>query len=87
MPGGEEPRQTPREAARPMGGIRRSIAEKMLRSQREHAQASHEVQVDMGECLHLKERLAKAGIKASINPKVIQRIWLRTPGLWLVKYV
>ena len=56
----------------PLKGMRKIIAQRMHESLTELAQANHRMEVDMTECVRLREQLKAQGVKVSYNDIVIR---------------
>ncbi len=56
----------------PIKGMRKIIAERMHQSLHDLAQANHRMEVDMSECVHMREQLKALGVKVSYNDMVIR---------------
>lgn len=56
----------------PLKGMRKIIAERMHQSLHDLAQANHRMEVDMSECVHMREQLKALGVKVSYNDMVIR---------------
>ncbi len=56
----------------PLKGMRKIIAQRMHDSLHDLAQANHRMEVDMTECVRLREQLKAEGIKVSYNDMVIR---------------
>ena len=52
--------------------MRKIIAERMHQSLHDLAQANHRMEVDMSECVHMREQLKALGVKVSYNDMVIR---------------
>jgi len=61
-----------RETIIPLKGMRKIIAERMHQSLHDLAQANHRMEVDMSECVHMREQLKALGVKVSYNDMVIR---------------
>ncbi len=61
-----------RETVIPLKGMRKIIAQRMHDSLSELAQANHRMEVDMTECVHMREQLKAQGVKVSYNDFVIR---------------
>ncbi len=61
-----------RETIIPLKGMRKIIAERMHQSLHDLAQANHRMEVDMTECVRLREQLKALGVKVSYNDFVIR---------------
>jgi pyruvate dehydrogenase E2 component (dihydrolipoamide acetyltransferase) len=58
----------------PQTAMRRAIADKLLRSQMEAANATVRMQIDMFEAARLKEKLAQSGTKVSYNDLIVRAV-------------
>jgi len=56
----------------PLKGMRKIIAERMHQSLHDLAQANHRMEVDMSQCVAMREQLKALGIKVSYNDMVIR---------------
>jgi pyruvate dehydrogenase E2 component (dihydrolipoamide acetyltransferase) len=56
----------------PLKGMRKIIAERMHQSLHDLAQANHRMEVDMTQCVAMREQLKAAGAKVSYNDMVIR---------------
>ena len=56
----------------PLKGMRRIIAERMHLSLHDLAQANHRMEVDMSECVRMREQLKALGVKVGYNDMVIR---------------
>ena len=56
----------------PLKGMRKIIAERMHQSLHDLAQANHRMEVDMTQCVAMREQLKAAGVKVSYNDMVIR---------------
>ena len=56
----------------PLKGMRKIIAQRMHDSLHDLAQANHRMEVDMTECVHLREQLKAMNVKVSYNDIVIR---------------
>ena len=56
----------------PLKGMRKIIAERMHQSLHDLAQANHRMEVDMSECVRMREQLKALGVKVSYNDMVIR---------------
>ena len=61
-----------RETVIPLKGMRKIIAERMHQSLHDLAQANHRMEVDMSECVRMREQLKALGVKVSYNDMVIR---------------
>ena len=61
-----------RETIIPLKGMRKIIAERMHQSLHDLAQANHRMEVDMSQCVAMREQLKKLGVKVSYNDMVIR---------------
>ena len=56
----------------PLKGMRKIIAERMHQSLHDLAQANHRMEVDMSQCVAMRDQLKAAGVKVSYNDMVIR---------------
>lgn len=56
----------------PLKGMRKIIAQRMHDSLHDLAQANHRMEVDMSECVRMREQLKALGVKVSYNDMVIR---------------
>ena len=61
-----------RETVIPLKGMRKIIAERMHQSLHDLAQANHRMEVDMTQCVAMREQLKALGVKVSYNDMVIR---------------
>ena len=70
-PKAEEPAEA-LETVIPLKGMRKIIAQRMVESLTELAQANHRMEVDMTEAVRVREQLKAVGVKVSYNDMVIR---------------
>ena len=66
----------------PFTGMRKMIADNMMKSIHGMAQANHRIKVDMSEAIRMREKLKENGIKVSYNDiliKAVSRVLLDFP--------